>query len=653
MNPPDKTPRISARPSAAPHPSPRGKATRYRFGLQPRLMINFILLALVSAALMIVVMFLTARYQLHQSISQRLESMLKIAVLQIDVEEVVGLTDPAQMESNEYLNLQNQMLAIQATSPDIANLYAMRRNAAGEIEFIINTGEDPFKLGEIYKGPSTTLVENFDTMSGLVVEQNFHTGQSGTWLSGYMPLYAQDGERRIILAMDLTAASVLADERQLQLMGLIALILAILVAAVAGWLIGWSIVSPIVKMTDSARRNHGGGLAYQASIQTRDERQELAEEISLMTRRMREMVEGLEERVRERSHEAQTHSLYLEAASEVSQAVTSMVDTEQLTQELVEQIRKSFSMYYVGLFLLDETQTWVVLRAGTGEAGQKMIARGHRRKIGEGMVGWSVANNQARIATEAREDLQRVSASELPDTRSELAIPLRSRGLVIGALTVQSDRYNAFDPQLVTVLQTMADQVAAALDNARLFSESRSVVEALDRANQELNRQTWTALLRQLGAGGRVAFQADESGVQKHSGKQAFELLEGSDSQQGEGPVFSLPVQVRGTTLGYLRVEKPAAAEGVEQSWSREEKTLLQALAEQLGVALENARLYSATQQGAARERIISEITGKVHASTNVDTILKTAAQELALALHLPSTTIQLRPLDRDDQSTS
>lgn len=625
----------------------------YRFGLQTRLTIGFIVLALFAAALVAMLAFVTTRNVLRQEIRLRLQNMVSIAALQMDIDLISGFTDPEQMESEPYLKMQEKMFSIRATSPDIAYLYALRKNEKGEIEFIIDAGEEPSLLREVYDDASEILVENFDSMVSPIVEEDIYTDKWGDWLTGYVPVYSSDGKEKLVIAMDLTASSVLERERQYLLLSLVVFVLVIPVAAVTGWILGRNLAAPIIKLTEGANRISVGDLFYQADVRTGDERQDLAEAINLMAKRLRELVEGLENRIQERTREVETRSLYLEAAAEVGQAASSMLDAGQLARELVEQIRRSFNLYYVGLFLLDETKTWAVLRAGTGDAGQKMLARGHRRKVGEGMIGWCVANNQPRIATEVHDDLQRVSTLELPETRSELALPLRSRGQVLGALTVQSNRVNAFDPQLVTVLQTMADQVGVALDNARLFSESHLVVTALERANQELNRQTWTSLIQHIGAGSAVSYQADAHGVRKTKFQEEPVSQEDSEVLSVDLGLFSIPIQVRGTTLGFLQAEKPLSPDGLKQDWTGDEKALIQSLVDQLGVALENARLYSATQQSAARERILSEITGKVRASTSVNTILQTAVQELAVALRLPSTAIQLRPLNREEPPSS
>jgi PAS domain S-box-containing protein len=171
----------------------------------------------------------------------------------------------------------------------------------------------------------------------------------------------------------------------------------------------------------------------------------------------------------------------LQTAAEVSQAATGILDTEELTQQVVDLVQARFGLYYVGLFLVDragewtdEPGTWAVLRAGSGVAGQQMLSVGHRLEIGgESMIGWCVANQQARIALDVGEEAVRFDNPYLPETRSEMALPLIARGQAVGAMTVQSEEQAAFSDEDIAVLQTMADQVANAIENARLLEETQ------------------------------------------------------------------------------------------------------------------------------------------------------------------------------------
>ncbi|MBP6468842.1 MAG: GAF domain-containing protein [Chloroflexi bacterium] len=175
------------------------------------------------------------------------------------------------------------------------------------------------------------------------------------------------------------------------------------------------------------------------------------------------------------AHLLQTTRAYsnqLQLAAEVSSVATTMLERRSLINEAVELIRARFDYYYVGLFLADELQQTAVLQAGTGEAGRIQLARNHKLTIGGGsMIGSAIANNEARVAQNVTQAVDFAPNPVLPDTRAELALPLRSRGKVIGALSVQSVEEAAFTPEAITVLQNLADQLAAAIANADLFSQ--------------------------------------------------------------------------------------------------------------------------------------------------------------------------------------
>ncbi|MBN1978306.1 MAG: substrate-binding domain-containing protein [Anaerolineae bacterium] len=158
------------------------------------------------------------------------------------------------------------------------------------------------------------------------------------------------------------------------------------------------------------------------------------------------------------------------AAAEVSQVVSSLLDPDELIQQVVELVQERFDLYYVGLFLVDGS--WVVLRAATGEAGKKMIEQGHKLQIGgDSTIGRCVGDHQACVAVGAGEEAVRFDNPLLPLTRSELALPLVSREGVIGALSIQSAQEMAFGEEDVAIFQTMVDQLANAIANARLYDK--------------------------------------------------------------------------------------------------------------------------------------------------------------------------------------
>jgi GAF domain-containing protein len=173
-------------------------------------------------------------------------------------------------------------------------------------------------------------------------------------------------------------------------------------------------------------------------------------------------------------------ALQLETAAQISRTITSTLDPDQLLVQAVELIRERFDLYYVGIFLLDPGGKWAVLKAGTGEAGRKMITSGHRLAVpGHSMIGWCIAHEQARIALHTGDETIRFDNPLLPDTMSEMALPLISRARAIGAMTIQSTEPAAFTPEDTVTLQTMADQLANAIANARFHEETERQLEEL------------------------------------------------------------------------------------------------------------------------------------------------------------------------------
>lgn len=186
-------------------------------------------------------------------------------------------------------------------------------------------------------------------------------------------------------------------------------------------------------------------------------------------------------------------TIQLQTAADVARAATSILDINELLPKVVELIRDHFEYYYVGMFLIDETNEWAVLRAATGKMGRQMLKLTHRLKLEESsMIGWCITHRQARIALDVGDDAVRFANPLLPLTRSEIALPLIAHGDVIGAMTIQSEMPAAFSRVDITALQAMADLVANALENARLFTERVMLNKELESQNEELERFTYT-----------------------------------------------------------------------------------------------------------------------------------------------------------------
>jgi GAF domain-containing protein/HAMP domain-containing protein len=404
-----------------------------------------------------------------------------------------------------------------------------------------------------------------------------------------------------------------------------------------------SITGPVSELHAGAEAFRQGDRDVTVPAAGADELSLLARTFNQLTTELSKLYRDLEQRVADRTRELERRSAYLEASAEVGHAATSILETDALIRRAVELIRDQFDLYYVGLFLLDEAGEWAVLRAGTGDAGRAMLARRHRIKVGEGMIGWSVAHAQPRVALEAGEDAVRLATAELPETRSEAAIPLRSRGQILGALTVQDTQPGAFDRDTIAVLQTMADQVGVALDNAHLYTESQLALEASRRAYGDLSREAWRDLLFARPEWG-YTYAHDSivpaEGEPRPEMNQAIQTSHSVRGRNREERTLAVPLKVRDSVIGALSFEKGSA----DKAWTRDEMALMEILVDQMGQALESARLYRDTQRRVERERLTSEVTARMRETLDLETVLKTAVQEVRQAMGLPEVVVRLVP---------
>jgi GAF domain-containing protein len=357
--------------------------------------------------------------------------------------------------------------------------------------------------------------------------------------------------------------------------------------------------------------------------------------------RWRDLNETLEQHVADRTRDLERRARYLETTARVARDTSSVLDLQNLLTRVVTLVSERFGFYHTGVFLLDPAGEWAVLQSASSEGGQRMLARGHRLRVGEeGIVGYVTGRGEPRIALDVGADAVFFDNPYLPDTRSEMALPLRARGEIIGALDVQSKEPQAFSDEDVAVLQALADQVAMAISNARLFKQAQESLEAGRRAYGEISREAWMQMLR---IQPNLGFLSDHRGIfpvgdlwepQMEAVLQTGEATPGD----GDGTTMAIPIKVRGHVIGVVDAQKP----GESSEWTAEEVTLVETLAEQLGLALESARLYQDTQRRAERERLTGQVAARMREILDVESVLKTAVREIGEALELHDIAIQL-----------
>ncbi len=331
-------------------------------------------------------------------------------------------------------------------------------------------------------------------------------------------------------------------------------------------------------------------------------------------------LEAIRSNLVKRTEELEHRTHYLEATAEVAKEAASILDFNELAREVVYLISDRFGFYHAGLFLVDERGEWATLQAASSQGGQNMLARGHRLRVGEeGIVGYVTGRGEARVALDVGEDAVYFDNPDMPETRSEMALPLMARGEIIGALDVQSKKPEAFSDEDVTVLQTMAAQIAMAITNARLFQQVQESLDAERRAFGQISREDWQRIIQSRSRFGYRYEQGDIYPINEPTTLHAEEDL----------PQIEIPIRVRGRVIGTINAHKAKP----DESWSDEENKMMTTLAQQMGEALESARLYENTQQRAAREQLARQVSEEMQQATNIDALVQNTLQQLRNAL--------------------
>ncbi len=364
---------------------------------------------------------------------------------------------------------------------------------------------------------------------------------------------------------------------------------------------------------------------------------------------LRDLNQTLEQRVTARTTELEQanqrnerRARQFEAIAQVTKAAAANQSLEDLISLLVEVIGEKFDYYHAGIFLLDSHREYAELRAANSEGGKRMLSRNHKLHIGQtGIVGYVTATGEPRIALDVGTDAAFFNNPDLPETHSEMALPLKSAGQVIGALDIQSTESNAFTEEDVEILSTLADQVATAIQNAEYYESTRQLVEDAQRMTGSYLREAWRALESQEQMLGYVS---DGNQLKRFEPIEDASLLSrlSHDTEpvveNGEKPKITIPISVAGKVVGVMNVNP-----NEEREWDRDEVDIAKAVAERLSLALEAATLLETTQKRAEIERVTAEITGKIGSTTQFDSILRTAAEELSQALGGSEVLVQIQ----------
>lgn len=393
-----------------------------------------------------------------------------------------------------------------------------------------------------------------------------------------------------------------------QIEAIVVSLLALALGAGLAYFISRTVSIPLRELIATFKAVEGGDLSQRARVTATDEIAEVTMHFNRMVASLEELQTTLEKQVEERTR-------LLRATNEVAKVSSSILDPDDLLAKVINLFTDQFNYYYAAIYLVDPSEKWVELREATGEAGKVLKQNRHRLDLsGKSMVATCIRERMPRISQNTSEEKQRIENPLLPYTRSEVALPLIAGDRVLGALNVQSTRTADFGIQAIETMQNMAGQVAIALENAHLFQETQVRIREMRTVQQQYLLEGWGSL--------SIRDEELEYGI--------------GETNDANSQKFASPINLRDQIIGEITLEGTG-------TWSPEQKNLVDAVANQAAIALENARLVNESRQIAIRERMLAEINSKIWSSTTIDAVLQTAIKELGRRLDASSATIELK----------
>jgi len=468
------------------------------------------------------------------------------------------------------------------------------------------------------------------------------------------------------------------------------LVFAVL-AGLAGIFLARRLSAPLVDLSNTATEVAGGNLSREAKVDGPAEIAQVATSFNAMTARLRDLIGSLEQRVAERTKA-------LETSSEVSRRLSTILNQKELVTEVVDQLNNAFGFYHTQIYFYNEANDSLVMAGGTGEIGEKMLAQFHKVAKGRGLVGRAAESNQPVLVSDTSKNPEWLPNPLLPDTKSEMVVPISIGNRVLGVLDVQQNTTNSLKQEDVDSLQPIANQIAVAMQNIRQYENTQKiaadmnvvanvgiVVSTITETGNllqevvELSKASFNLyhahiyMLNEAGDSLELAAGAGEVGRQMVAEKRSIPLaseqsLVARAARTREGVVvndvtvaldflpnpllpdtrseMAVPMIAADMVIGVLDVQSEIANRFTDVDIS-----IQTTLASQVAVALQNARSFSQTQRQAERETTVNLITQKIQSATSVQAALQIAVRELGHALGQRQTLVTLNPSDGREQS--
>ncbi len=418
---------------------------------------------------------------------------------------------------------------------------------------------------------------------------------------------------------------------------------------ILGLILTTLLVRPIRQVVDAATRLGQGELDIQVPVRSRDELGALASAFNTMASQLRGLVTGLEQRVAERTRDLERQTLQLQTTAEIARMAGESLDPSEMMSRAVELIRERFQFYHASMFLMDETGTWAVLSASTGEAGRQLLSRRHRLSVGSAsIVGWVTANRLPRVANDVAQDPFHFRNPLLPDTRAEMAMPVMAGQRLIGALDVQSKTPYTFQEADIRAVEAIAAELATAFESTRVLRQTQIRLQDAEDLARARWRESWSRA-----ASGELATVVRLGESPSGDGQAAVDEAARQSAVAGKtvnlegGRLAATPVLVRGETVATIAARKSVPGE----RWSEEETALMEAVASQAGLALESARQYSEERRRVVELEVVNRISQAVSQLSNLDTLYRVIHNQVNQVIGSTDFLVALYDPDRDEVS--
>jgi len=397
-------------------------------------------------------------------------------------------------------------------------------------------------------------------------------------------------------------------------------------------------LNPINDLTAAATDLANGNLTTRIEVISNDEVGELSAAFNGMAAQVRELIITLEERVSERTHDLERRTLELETIAAVTREISTIRNMDTLLHVASKLIRERFSYYHTGIYLFDERDEYATLQAASGEGAQQMLEQRFKLIIGEmGPLGTALRSGQAYVSLDVPHDNVLGFNPLLPETISEIILPLRVLNVTIGAVDIQSNNTSPFAERDIRTLQLLGDQLAAAIENAQLVQRVEGTVTELNKTYRSQTRKVWQTTLDERAVS---SYEYDGRQVRAipqdlphdlmkrlESGKSIVieENIEDDHNQKENQNTLLVPLMVLNQLIGVIGLEQQDRS----HIWTEEEMAIAEAAANRAALTLENARLLEESQRRAVKESTISEATARIGSALNVENILDITAEEL------------------------